>query len=386
MGEEMHYFVSDLYRDFECVADVCPSTCCAGWNINIDEQTYKKMIEHEEELGVKAKDWLVETDKCVRAKLVNGRCCMLNENNLCNVVLKLGPEYLSNTCTVYPRSYKKYGSIQEAYVTLSCPEVVKQLMERERIDFEFFSTDEEEPVYKYTELYLYASSVRSDLIGVVLEYPMIDLCTRVFACYQMIDKAIDAYQKGVVQYEVLAPALTPYLRDDILCSFEVQLKDVVKEEQRYQFLQKLKVVLTGDTENRDFVKYQDILKKYYGNTQFDDYCSDLESFRKEIQKYNIFYSNYWAYRMAQDILSIPKVEAVKDNLIYIAMEFCVIQMLALAVYAENKRVLSKEEYILLISHVARTMEHSRKFREDIIEMLKTNDVINLAGLMLMTFV
>ena len=309
MGEKMHYFVSDLYKDFECVADVCPSTCCAGWNINIDEQTYKKMIEHEEALGVKAKDWLVETDKCVRAKLVNGRCCMLNENNLCNVVLKLGPEYLSNTCTVYPRSYKKYGSIQEAYVTLSCPEVVKQLMEREKIDFEFFSTDEKEPVYKYTELYLYASSVRSDLIGVVLEYPMIDLGTRVFACYQMIDKAIDVYQ--------------------------------------------------------------DILKKYYGNAQFDDYCSDLESFRKEIQKYNIFYSNYWAYRMAQDILSIPKVEAVKDNLIYIAMEFCVIQMLALAVYAENKRVLSKEEYILLISHVARTMEHSRKFREDIIEMLKT---------------
>ena len=45
----MNYLAVDLFRDFECIADACPNTCCAGWGITIDESTHQKMIEHEEE-------------------------------------------------------------------------------------------------------------------------------------------------------------------------------------------------------------------------------------------------------------------------------------------------------------------------------------------------
>ena len=32
----------DYYKEFTCIADVCPDTCCAGWQIVIDEKSLKK--------------------------------------------------------------------------------------------------------------------------------------------------------------------------------------------------------------------------------------------------------------------------------------------------------------------------------------------------------
>ncbi len=29
----MNYLAVDLYQDFECIADACPNTCCAGWTL-----------------------------------------------------------------------------------------------------------------------------------------------------------------------------------------------------------------------------------------------------------------------------------------------------------------------------------------------------------------
>ena len=30
------------YDDFKCIANKCIDSCCIGWQINIDEKTYKK--------------------------------------------------------------------------------------------------------------------------------------------------------------------------------------------------------------------------------------------------------------------------------------------------------------------------------------------------------
>ena len=32
----------DNYQDFQCIADRCPKTCCAGWQIEIDEETLER--------------------------------------------------------------------------------------------------------------------------------------------------------------------------------------------------------------------------------------------------------------------------------------------------------------------------------------------------------
>ena len=35
----MRYTVPDYYKKFQCLAGVCPATCCAGWQIVIDPKS-----------------------------------------------------------------------------------------------------------------------------------------------------------------------------------------------------------------------------------------------------------------------------------------------------------------------------------------------------------
>ena len=35
----MEYVYPDYYRQFTCIGGECPDTCCAGWEIVIDDKT-----------------------------------------------------------------------------------------------------------------------------------------------------------------------------------------------------------------------------------------------------------------------------------------------------------------------------------------------------------
>lgn len=383
----MNYIAVDLFKDFECTADACPSTCCAGWGIIIDKTTCNKMKENEDKLGVPCEDWLVEgSDGRVKAKLVNERCYMLNENNLCNVVLKLGPEYLSHTCTVYPRMFRNYGLVQEAYLTISCPEVVRSLMDKPYVDFDFGEDNTPGSSFQYIDLYFYESSVRSDLLGVLQGYPQIGLVARVFACYQIIEKALEVYDANCVDYERLAPLISAYCREDILRSFENQLKEVIGEEQRFSFLQQLKLVLADVKENSIFDAYREKFIAYFEENDVEKYVEDLAAFREHMKKYAGFFNNYWAYRVFEDFLSFPNFHESKTKFLYIAAQFCLTQAIALAVYEANGKKLEKEEYMLIISHISRVMEHSVLFRKKLSKSMNENNMVSLAGILLLTFV
>ena len=38
----MRYLKPDFYDEFSCLAGACPKTCCAGWQIVIDETSLDK--------------------------------------------------------------------------------------------------------------------------------------------------------------------------------------------------------------------------------------------------------------------------------------------------------------------------------------------------------
>ena len=38
----MLYVVPDYYKEFQCIADQCEDTCCAGWQIVVDKRSLKK--------------------------------------------------------------------------------------------------------------------------------------------------------------------------------------------------------------------------------------------------------------------------------------------------------------------------------------------------------
>jgi len=56
----MRYVKPHYYDNFKCIADKCPSTCCAGWQIMIDEGALEKYSKEKDEFSHRLKnsiDW-----------------------------------------------------------------------------------------------------------------------------------------------------------------------------------------------------------------------------------------------------------------------------------------------------------------------------------------
>ncbi len=53
----MRYIKPDFYDNFACIADKCPATCCAGWQIVIDEDSLEKYGELKGAFGKRLREY-----------------------------------------------------------------------------------------------------------------------------------------------------------------------------------------------------------------------------------------------------------------------------------------------------------------------------------------
>lgn len=378
----MNYLTIDLFNDFECIADSCPNTCCAGWKIIIDNETYQKMKEKEEELGIPVEKWLTKTEDYAIVKLENGRCCMLNKDNLCNVVLNLGSDYLSNTCTQYPRIFSQYGNVTEATLTTSCPEIILKLMKKASIQFDLVEISTDSVLYEHSQLYLFESAVRSNIINLLQANQDIALNTRLFLAFTILEKSILFLQNNQPDFSFFQKEITIYHQKSLLCSIEKQLNSAIKESSRYCFLQKIHSVLLSTSHQERFQKLINNTIEYFSQNNIEKYLSDISAFKSASVQYEKFYTNYWICHIFSDILAIPDYNMAKEKFVYIAAEFCLIQTVALANFGTNS-FLDKDDYVYIISSVNRAMEHNSSYKKRLIEQLTQNNVINAAGLLLL---
>ena len=148
--------VPEYYDEFSCIASRCKDSCCAGWEIDIDDESYEYYRSVEGPFGDRLRESMfVAEDGGYRFKLKGPkRCAMLNDNNLCDLYTALGEEALCEVCTEYPRFSLVYGQVEQKALSLSCEEVGRILFGRTEpellIDIELpgdCEDDEEDPQY-----------------------------------------------------------------------------------------------------------------------------------------------------------------------------------------------------------------------------------------------
>ncbi|WP_318615788.1 flagellin lysine-N-methylase [Sporosarcina sp. YIM B06819] len=134
----------EYMTQFQCIGSACEDTCCAGWKVTVDKETYKK---YKGTKNPEMKTLLNENvkrnrsgnsdDLYAKIKMNNsGDCTLLDEDHLCKIQKELGPDFLSNTCAVYPRNLNLVDNVVEKSATLSCPEVARLVLLNEKgIDF-----------------------------------------------------------------------------------------------------------------------------------------------------------------------------------------------------------------------------------------------------------
>ena len=122
----MRYTVPDYYKKFKCLVSDCPATCCAGWQIMIDDKSLKKYASCPGIFGnrlVNSINWEEE-----RFRQYHSRCAFLNEQNLCDIHLEKGSDFLCRTCRRYPKHVEVYENEREISLSLSCPMVARLLL------------------------------------------------------------------------------------------------------------------------------------------------------------------------------------------------------------------------------------------------------------------
>ena len=98
----MKIVVPGYYKTFQCIADRCRHTCCVGWEIDVDNASLLRYEQVSGALGEKLRSNIVR-DECPHFRLTEGeRCPFLTRDNLCQLILELGPDSLCQICSDHP--------------------------------------------------------------------------------------------------------------------------------------------------------------------------------------------------------------------------------------------------------------------------------------------
>lgn len=131
------------YKKFSCIADKCPDTCCAGWDVVVDSESLEKYADLNTPYGEKIRS-LITKDEDGDSIFVskNGRCPFLLSNGLCEMYKELGHGNLCRTCRMFPRIINAFGARTETGISLSCPEAARLIFESsDPVTFETEDTD-----------------------------------------------------------------------------------------------------------------------------------------------------------------------------------------------------------------------------------------------------
>ena len=125
----MKIFAPNYYTQFQCIANQCKHSCCIGWEIDIDDDTYEYYQTLSSDFGKRLKENIVTQDGYNCFKLSqNERCPFLNENNLCDIILNLSEDALCQICTDHPRFRNFYSDRVEIGLGLCCEEACRLIL------------------------------------------------------------------------------------------------------------------------------------------------------------------------------------------------------------------------------------------------------------------
>lgn len=130
-------------KQFRCIADQCPDSCCKDWEVDVDETAASMYRSLEGDLGDRLRQVLKTKDGASFMILENGRCPMWRQDGLCRIQAELSHDALCQVCREYPRLFMDYGDFAEWGLEMSCPEAARLLFSDLSVQTETLSGGEE---------------------------------------------------------------------------------------------------------------------------------------------------------------------------------------------------------------------------------------------------
>lgn len=366
------------YKDFKCIADKCEDTCCAGWEVDVDDDSYEYYKTVTGAFGDRIKAVMVPPTKEEEAcfTLQNGRCPFLNDKNLCDLYTELGEDKLCDTCTNYPRFIEEYGSLREIGIALSCKTAAELILKSDtKVTFELTENDEMVTTYNDIdpELYMMLMASRKTAFDIAQNREF-DIVTRYYLVMRYAKEIQDNIDKDTLSN--IMEIKTRFESNDYLneCIKELKLC-ALDEHTRYSYIpQYLKIFDEFEIINNSWTDMVNQEKEYMYNTlsseeyvkkykEFDDYYKDKEYEYEQLLVYFIF-RYYLKAVNDDDLLSKVKIAV---------LSFLVIKDLDVLRYIDNGGKLSFEEQVDIMHLYSREIEHSYENFEKLSIMLYEDD-------------
>jgi len=366
----MLYVRPNYYEKFKCVADRCEATCCAGWQIVIDEAALLRYKSEQGEYGEvlrKRIDW----SEGVFRQDCRKRCAFLKDNNLCEMYERLGEDSLCFTCANYPRHIEEFENLREITLTISCPEVARILLEqKEPVKFseEEIDTDEEEFDDFDPFFFSYLEDARKIMIA-ILQNRGLSVAVRV----ELVQKMAEEMQKIIEESDLfdLADVFENYEEEDNLANavrMAEQELEAFYDSAEDEFLYSKTVfgrLYELEFLSEDWETYLDRCRVtlYEGGArvyrdlrnEFQEYCKqepfggiDMDILLEQLLVYFVF--AYFCGAVYDDNV-IGKIKMSVDSV-------TVLYQMFLAKWAEQDGHLSREDMKQMMYRYSRELEHS----------------------------
>ena len=183
----MRYLKPYFYDSFVCTGGSCPDTCCAGWQIMIDEDSLDRYGNEPGEFGKILRNSIDWEEECFYQN--DHRCAFLNNENLCDIYRVLGADALCDTCRLYPRHTEEYEGLRELSLSFSCPEATKIILScKEPIRFLEEETDEEDDFEEFDFMMFSRLEDTRDILFAVLQDRSLSLTLRMAVAEQLAEQ------------------------------------------------------------------------------------------------------------------------------------------------------------------------------------------------------
>lgn len=395
MKTKYYQLTPQYMKNFKCIGSTCEDTCCSGWNIPIDEKTYKK---YKKIKNLKYKKLISSSIKRVKS-VTNGTiekiviekdcsCPFLNEDKLCNIQLDFGENYLSNTCKKYPRINNVVDLNIEQSGSMSCPEIArlallnKNPMEFDQLEICAQLTTYDKKIKTENSLNHYFWNLRIFTIE-VLQKRKYNLYERLFILgifYEALTKII---QLG--NYDNISSLIDTYRL--LLNNGEQVKKELsnfeVDTNQKYKIIKD--IILPDDTgvNSKRFLECLNEAMAYFesnNNNEINNidkkYLNAYENYLKIfIQKEEYLFENYLVNHVFNSLFPYD-LKNVYDSYIMLVIRFSLIKVILVGMAGFQKE-LTIDQTLKLIQSFSKTLEHNNLYIEKILEYLKKHNITSL---------
>ncbi|MFI3208711.1 MAG: flagellin lysine-N-methylase, partial [Eubacteriales bacterium] len=356
-------------------AGVCEATCCAGWEIVIDDDSIDKYLEVKSEFGNRLCNSIDFTEGVFHQDK-NKRCAFLNDENLCDIYSEIGEEYLCYTCTQYPRHIEEFEEVNEVSLSISCPEVANMLLNcEEKLTFYEEEINEEvEPFEDFDFLFYEILYEAREVMFRILQNRNLTIDERMELTLQMsieIQEKIDEYATFEIdeileKYELLnAQSATELIHGEAITLSEAKTlynrrQGIIMDLYKLEVLQDewRPYLLESQTTLYEisYVDYQEKRNKFVKENN-----ATLERMKEQLMMYFVY--SYFCG-------AVYDGEAhVKYLLAHVATN--IIEELWFALYIGNQEEISNQEMCRIAYRYAREIEHSDLNLETLEEIYKT---------------